>query len=89
MRSSSGAHYIALDHVRALAAFMVFTWHFTHGEQGFPIPFEFVPAFPFSVLDEGHTGVAGMMIPGYVSSRFIETPFLKRRRPYIKRAPTA
>ena len=38
MRSSSGAHYIALDHVRALAAFMVFAWHFTHAWNGAPNP---------------------------------------------------
>ena len=62
MRSSSGEHFIALDHVRALAAFMVFAWHFTHAENGYPVPFEYVPAlFPFSLLDEGHTGVALFM----------------------------
>lgn len=53
MRSSSGAHYIALDHVRGLAAFMVFAWHFTHAWYGYPIPFEYIPAiFPFALLDE-------------------------------------
>lgn len=33
MISSTGSRYIALDHVRALAAFMVFTWH--SGISGF------------------------------------------------------
>lgn len=62
MRSSSGEHFIALDHVRALAAFMVFAWHFTQAANGYPVPFEYVPAlFPFSLLDAGHTGVALFM----------------------------
>lgn len=59
MKSTSGQHFLALDHVRALAAFMVFTWHFTHSSNGYPIPFDYVPlVFPFALLDEGHTGVA-------------------------------
>lgn len=68
MKSSSGAHYIALDHVRALAAFMVFTWHFLHATDGYPVPFSYVPAvFPLALLDEGHTGVALFMtLSGYL-----------------------
>lgn len=31
MRSTSGQHYLALDHVRAVAAWFVFVWHFNHG----------------------------------------------------------
>lgn len=62
MRSSAGQHWIALDHVRALAAFLVFTWHFNHSTNGYPGPFEGSPAFfPFAILDEGHTGVALFM----------------------------
>src|SRR5258708_15325185 len=74
MRSSSGAHYIALDHVRGLAAFMVFAWHFTHAWYGFPIPFEYVPAvFPFALLDEGHTGVALFMtLSGYLFAKLLD-----------------
>ena len=30
MKSSSGEYYVGLDHVRGLAAFMVFSWHFSH-----------------------------------------------------------
>src|SRR5882672_9954754 len=73
MRSSSGAHYIALDHVRALAAFMVFAWHFTHAWNGYPIPFEYAPAvFPLSLLDEGHTGVALFMtLSGYLFAKLV------------------
>lgn len=74
MRSSSGAHFIALDHIRALAAFIVFAWHFTHGENGYPVPFEYVPViFPFSILDEGHTGVALFMtLSGYLFAKLLD-----------------
>ncbi len=74
MRSSSGVHFIALDHVRALAAFMVFAWHFTHGPNGYPVPFDYVPAlFPFSLLDEGHTGVALFMtLSGYLFAKLLD-----------------
>ena len=74
MRSTSGAHFIALDHVRALAAFMVFAWHFTHGPNGYPVPFDYVPAlFPFALLDEGHTGVALFMtLSGYLFAKLLD-----------------
>lgn len=55
MRSSSGEYYISLDHIRALAAFLVFVWHFNHfesGNQQGPL------LFPLSILTEGHTGVS-------------------------------
>lgn len=74
MRSSSGAHFVALDHIRALAAFMVFAWHFTHATNGYPVPFDYVPAiFPFSILDEGHTGVALFMtLSGYLFAKLLD-----------------
>lgn len=75
MRSSSGEHYVALDHVRALAALLVFVWHFTHAGTGYPVPFEYVPPLPLffmSVLDEGHTGVALFMsLSGYLFARLL------------------
>lgn len=74
MRSSSGSHYIALDHIRALAAFMVFSWHFTHAANGYPIPFDDIPIFfPFALLDEGHTGVALFMaLSGYLFAKLLD-----------------
>ncbi|MBI5594100.1 MAG: acyltransferase [Deltaproteobacteria bacterium] len=74
MRSSSGEHFIALDHVRALAAFMVFSWHFTHADSGYPVPFEYTPSFfIFSLLDEGHTGVALFMtLSGYLFAKLLD-----------------
>ncbi|HZP88047.1 MAG TPA: acyltransferase [Burkholderiales bacterium] len=73
MRSSSGEHFIALDHVRALAAFLVFTWHFTHGAAGYPVPFDYVsPVFFLAPLDEGHTGVALFMtLSGYLFAKLL------------------
>ena len=74
MRSSTGVHYLALDHLRALAAFMVFTWHFTHAGHGYPIPFEGAPQlFPLALLDEGHTGVALFMaLSGYLFAKLLD-----------------
>jgi peptidoglycan/LPS O-acetylase OafA/YrhL len=74
MKSSSGVHYIALDHVRALAAFMVVAWHFTHETVGFPVPFDYTPtAFPLALLDEGHTGVALFMtLSGYLFAKLLD-----------------
>ena len=74
MRSSTGVHYLALDHLRALAAFMVFSWHFTHAGHGFPVPFEGAPrVFPLAVLDEGHTGVALFMtLSGYLFAKLLD-----------------
>src|SRR5262245_13547807 len=74
MKSSSGAHFIALDHIRALAAFFVVAWHFTHTRNGFPVPFSYVPAvFPLAILDEGHTGVALFMtLSGYLFAKLLD-----------------
>lgn len=74
MRSSGGEHWIALDHLRALAAFMVFAWHFTHAATGYPVPFEGAPRiFPLALLDEGHTGVALFMtLSGYLFAKLLD-----------------
>ena len=74
MRSSSGAHYITLDHLRALAALMVFLWHFLHFVSGTPVPFAQAPAiFPLALLDEGHVGVALFMtLSGYLFAKLLD-----------------
>lgn len=70
MRSSDGQHFAKMDHVRALAAFMVFCWHFGHG-GGF-LPFDYVPPFPLSMFEEGHAGVGLFMtLSGYLFSKII------------------
>ncbi len=73
MKSSTGQHFVALDHIRALAAFLVFTWHFTHYNTGYPVSFDFVPGiFPLAILDEGHSGVALFMsLSGYLFAKII------------------
>ena len=71
MRSSSGEYYERLDHLRALAVFLVFCWHFLHERA---VPFDYVPAFPpLSILDESHTGVALFMtLSGYLFAKLID-----------------
>lgn len=70
MRSTSGKYFIALDHVRALAVFTVFTWHFIHVNNGQFAP---PPTFPLSLLTEGHTGVALFMaLSGYLFAKLLD-----------------
>jgi peptidoglycan/LPS O-acetylase OafA/YrhL len=71
MRSSTGAYYIGLDHLRALAALLVFEWHFIHAQA---VPFEYVPSFfPAAIIDEGHCGVALFMcLSGYLFAKLLD-----------------
>jgi peptidoglycan/LPS O-acetylase OafA/YrhL len=68
MRSSTGVYYDKLDHVRALAALLVFSWHFLHTSG---IPYEYAPLDPLTTLfEEGHTGVALFMtLSGYLFAK--------------------
>lgn len=71
MQSTNHRYLSNLDHLRALAAFMVFIWHFTHFPLSCPqsqceslyhvrLPF-------FSLLEQGYSGVALFMcISGYI-----------------------
>lgn len=74
MKSSEGIHIVGLDHVRALAVFLVFTYHFltTLAGKGGTLPGSF--SFPGNaLLFEGHTGVALFMtLSGYLFSRLTE-----------------
>lgn len=65
---------IGLDHVRALAAFTVFGWHFMHFANGYPVPFEGAPLiFPLAFFDEGHTGVSLFMaLSGYIFAKILD-----------------
>lgn len=69
-----GSRWDTLDHVRALAALLVFTWHFLHTFGGAPVPYEGVPSFPvFSVFDEGHVGVSiFMVLSGYLFAKLLD-----------------
>jgi peptidoglycan/LPS O-acetylase OafA/YrhL len=70
MKSSGGAYYAGLDHVRALAAFLVVTWHFSHWGPDYPVPLDRSPLLgPF---DEGHLGVSVFMVlSGYLFAKLI------------------
>lgn len=69
MKSSTGAYYVGLDHIRALAAYLVFSWHFIHIENGqLAEPL----TFPLSIITEGHTGVAVFMtLSGYLFAKLL------------------
>ncbi|MBF0388459.1 MAG: acyltransferase [Candidatus Omnitrophica bacterium] len=73
MKSSTGQYFVALDHIRSLALFMVFTWHFMHGVSGSPVPFNQAVLFPFAIIDEGHVGVALFMtLSGYLFAKLLD-----------------
>jgi len=69
LKSSSGQYFQSLDHVRALAVFTVFVWHFNHfndGQLAYPL------IFPFSFFTEGHTGVAIFLtLSGYLFAKLL------------------
>lgn len=83
MKASQGEYFVGLDHIRALATFIVFTWHFNHvngGHQDGP------EAFPLSIFAEGHVGVAMFMtLSGYLFAKLLDgqqiryIPFLWNR----------
>lgn len=70
MRSTSGNYFPHLDHVRALAAILVFFWHGLH--RG--VPTSVVPSFfPFSLFEEGWTGVSLFMtLSGYLFAKLVD-----------------
>ena len=73
MKSSSGEHFLALDHLRALAAFMVFSCHFMHDDRGYPVPFQQVPLPPLNLFHDGFTGVALFMaLSGYLFAKLLD-----------------
>ncbi|MFT4518484.1 MAG: peptidoglycan/LPS O-acetylase OafA/YrhL [Halioglobus sp.] len=77
MKSSTGKYFVGLDHIRAIAAFMVFCWHFIQvvdGHRGDP------SIFPFAILTEGHTGVALFMtLSGYLFAKLLDGKHINYR----------
>jgi peptidoglycan/LPS O-acetylase OafA/YrhL len=70
MKSSTGEYHQSLDHVRALACYMVFTWHFNHFADGHHAP---PLGFATSLLTEGQTGVALFMtLSGYLFAKLLD-----------------
>ncbi|MBI5518447.1 MAG: acyltransferase [Desulfovibrio sp.] len=83
MKSTSGAYYIGLDHVRALAALLVFSWHF--------LPFCAPPAQEVSPLlslfVQGHTGVSLFMcLSGYLFAKLLDDGVINWRAFWTNRA---
>ncbi len=71
MRASTGEYFVGIDHLRAIAAFLVFSWHFLHVNDGalsaLPGTLDF---FAFSIFAEGHTGVSlFMVLSGYLFAK--------------------
>jgi peptidoglycan/LPS O-acetylase OafA/YrhL len=61
MRSSNNVYLERVDILRFIAATFVIFWHYIHFAN--VVPFTYVPRlFPFSILTEGHTGVALFMV---------------------------
>lgn len=87
MKSSSGVHLVGLDHVRALAVFLVFAYHFLVAAGGPTTQLEGADGFfANALLAEGHTGVALFMtLSGYLFARLTEgrrlsfRPFIRNR----------
>ena len=91
MKSTSGAHYVALDHIRAVAALLVFCYsiYLLH----FFVVFSAADWIHRKVIDLSCFYVAlpvaivafAAMVPiGYVSMRWVEAPFLRLRKPYYR-----
>jgi peptidoglycan/LPS O-acetylase OafA/YrhL len=71
MKSSEGVHFVGLDHVRAIAVFLVFGHHVMMAslQAGAPLPDRFA-FFGYSMISQGHTGVALFMaLSGYLFAR--------------------
>lgn len=65
MKSSSSIYFSRLDHLRFLAALLVLVWHGTHYSN--ITLTSYVPAWPLSLFEEGHTGVALFMtLSGFI-----------------------
>ena len=82
MRSSSGEYFVGLDHVRAVAVLLVFTWHFLHINDAHLTPLPGTFDFPlFSLFAEGHIGVSlFMVLSGYLFAKLTE----HRKIDYVK-----
>jgi len=76
-RTSSGQYWERLDHLRGIAAFMVFCWHFVHAQSVVPAS---APSLS-PLLEEGHTGVAlFMVLSGYLFAKIVGDQQIDFRR---------
>jgi peptidoglycan/LPS O-acetylase OafA/YrhL len=87
VKSSSGKYYIGLDHLRALAVFMVFSWHFIHSRNIVPLDGSAPWLLPLSLLTQGYTGVSlFMVLSGYIFARLTDGQQLLYGRFLLNRA---
>lgn len=87
MKSSSGQYYIGLDHLRALAVLMVFSWHFIHSHGIVPLDGSAPWVAPLSLLTQGYTGVSlFMVLSGYIFARLTDGQQLLYGRFLLNRA---
>lgn len=87
MKSSSNQYFIGLDHIRALAAYLVFCWHFLHWTRGSPIPFSYDAKVAFlSLINEGHIGVSFFMVlSGYLFAKILNNKQINYSMFYLNR----
>ncbi|GMV01851.1 MAG: acyltransferase [Burkholderiaceae bacterium] len=83
MKSTQGVYIGNLDHLRGLAALLVFVWHYL------PEPFKspYVPRiWTLSIFVEGHTGVAlFMVLSGYLFAFLTNEKVLLKKQFYFNR----
>ncbi|HLG81708.1 MAG TPA: acyltransferase [Bradyrhizobium sp.] len=70
MKASNGAYYQGLDHIRGVAAILVYCWHVLH----FYVPPQYHPFWMvLSWFEEGHTGIALFMaLSGYLFAKLTD-----------------
>ncbi len=85
MKPTSGAYLSRLDHLRFLAAALVFQWHFLHNTHY--VPTTFVPSWPpLSLFEEGHTGVSlFLVLSGFIFMRLARGSEVSPRAFYVNR----
>lgn len=87
MRSSTGEYFIGLDHLRAVAVFMVFCWHFTHAGDIVPIDGSMTALPVMALFTQGFTGVAlFMVLSGYLFAKLSDGRELRLGGFWINRA---
>lgn len=70
MRSTSGQYYAKLDHVRAVAVLLVFSWHFLNFGTPRDDPASSLPVVAF--FTQGHFGVSLFMtLSGYLFAKIL------------------
>jgi peptidoglycan/LPS O-acetylase OafA/YrhL len=74
LKSSTGAYYLGLDHIRGVAVLLVFVWHFLYGREGSALLTD-APAIwgPLILFDQGQIGVALFMaLSGYLFAKLLD-----------------